>query len=247
MHEKWLVALDEVNIVTVASQQAADRLVTGTAQHRRAGNLVTVEVEYGQHRAIASSVEKLDSFPRAFERCGFRFTVADHRDRDELGVIEYCAERMGQHVTELATFVNRTRCRRTDMTGRTAGRRELAEQPCHTSDVQAHRRIHLGIRSFEIYVCQNCRTAVPWPCEINNVEIIACNDAIEVRVDKVLPRRRSPMAEQPRLDVLVAQWLAKQRIAKQKDLPDGEIVSRAPIGVDREQLVVIHGFGDHVF
>jgi hypothetical protein len=38
--------------------------------------------------------------------------------------------------------------------------------------------------------------------------------------------------EEPRLHVLRAQRLAQKRVVEQVDLPDGEIVGGAPVGVE---------------
>ena len=66
--------------------------------------------------------------------------------------------------------------------------------------------------------------------------------AVEVGVDEVQARRRAPVAEQARLDVLGLQRLAEQRIVEQIDLADGEIVGRAPVAVYEFELREV-GFG----
>ena len=53
---------------------------------------------------------------------------------------------------------------------------------------------------------------------------------------KFSPGRRAEVAEQPRLDVLGAQGLSKQRIVEQVDLADGEIVGGSPVRVDELEL-----------
>jgi hypothetical protein len=57
---------------------------------------------------------------------------------------------------------------------------------------------------------------------------------------QVQARGGPPVAEQPRLDVLERQRLAQQRVAEQLelDLPDGEIVRRAPPRDEAAQLVL---------
>jgi hypothetical protein len=57
------------------------------------------------------------------------------------------------------------------------------------------------------------------------------DNAIEMRVDKVQARRRSPVTEQARFDVFEFERLAQQRIIKQINLPDRKIIRRAPVGV----------------
>jgi len=54
--------------------------------------------------------------------------------------------------------------------------------------------------------------------DVDHVEVVLLDDAVEVNVAEVLPRRRAPVAEQPRLDVLQLKRLAQQRIVEQVDL-----------------------------
>jgi hypothetical protein len=62
-------------------------------------------------------------------------------------------------------------------------------------------------------------------------------------VQQVEARRRAPVPEQARLDVLWSQRLAEQRVAEEIDLADREVVRRAPIRVD--QLKVVSGERRH--
>jgi hypothetical protein len=52
------------------------------------------------------------------------------------------------------------------------------------------------------------------------------------------------VAEQPGLNVFDPQRLAQQRVLKQVDLADGEVVSGAPVGVDALQLSAERGLLD---
>ena len=69
-------------------------------------------------------------------------------------------------------------------------------------------------------------------CDVQHREILGFNDAVEMSVDKIQPRRRPPMAEQARLDMLPFQRLFQQWIVEQINLSDGEIVCRSPVGMD---------------
>jgi hypothetical protein len=72
------------------------------------------------------------------------------------------------------------------------------------------------------------------------------DDAIEVHVNEVEPGRGSPMSKQPRLDVLSAQRLTQQRIVHKIDLPNGQVVGRAPIGIHGFQHAPVQGLRDIV-
>src|SRR5438477_405191 len=84
-----------------------------------------------------------------------------------------------------------------------------------------------------LFECQ----LVPGTGDEDHVQILALDDPVEVGVEEVEPRGGAPVAEQPWLDVLAPQRLTQERVVEEVDLPDGEIVGRAPVGVDvREQL-----------
>ena len=72
--------------------------------------------------------------------------------------------------------------------------------------------------------------------DVDRVQVARLDLPVEVRVDEVQARRGAPVAEQPRLDVLVAQRLAHQRVVEQIDLPHGEVVGGTPVGVDQVKV-----------
>ena len=63
------------------------------------------------------------------------------------------------------------------------------------------------------------------------------DDAVQVHVDEVLPRRRAPVAEQHVLDVAERERPPQQRVVAEIDLADRQVVRGAPVGVHAlEQL-----------
>ena len=77
-----IVALDEIRLVAVAREAAVAARHRGIRrEHRRIGDLVAVEVQDRQHRAVARRIEKLVGMPGGGERAGFGLAVADRRRR----------------------------------------------------------------------------------------------------------------------------------------------------------------------
>ncbi len=66
---------------------------------------------------------------------------------------------------------------------------------------------------------------------VDHVEIMFDDQPVEVDVKHIEPRRRSPMPEQPRLDVIDRQRLFEQRVLAQIDLADRQIIRRTPVGM----------------
>jgi hypothetical protein len=76
---------------------------------------------------------------------------------------------------------------------------------------------------------------VPGAGDEEHVHVVFFDHAIQVDVNKVQPRRRAPVAEQARLDMLRHERLLQQRIIVEINLPDRQVVRRAPIGVNFRQ------------
>src|SRR5690242_17191469 len=66
----------------------------------------------------------------------------------------------------------------------------------------------------------------------DNVQAKLLDKAIQVNIDEVQTGSSAPVAEQARLDVFELERLPKQRIFVEIDLADGNVIGRAPIGVD---------------
>ena len=78
---------------------------------------------------------------------------------------------------------------------------------------------------------------MPRPDDVNHVQIITLDDPVEVRAKHVEARRRAPVPEQARLDVLTLERLPQERVGEQVDLPDREIIRGPPVGVELAELV----------
>jgi hypothetical protein len=102
-----------------------------------------------------------------------------------------------------------------------AGKAELLEEALNPLRILRHCVVVLGVRAFEIGVGDEPRSTVARAREIDHVEVVRLDHAVQVRVDEIQPRRRAPVAEQPRLDVRAFEALRQQRVVEQVDLADG--------------------------
>ncbi len=202
VHGRGVVTLDEVHVVPVTLEHGRDRVVRCSPEHGRAGDLVAVEMEDGQHRAVAHGVEEVDPLPRARQRSGLGLTVTDDARDDEIRVVERGAERVDERVAELATLVDRPRCRNAHVARHAAGRRELPEQPAHAVVVLRHHRVHLAVGAFEVHVGEDGGATVTGAGDEDDVGVAIADDPVEVRVQEAETGRRAPVPEQAWLDVL---------------------------------------------
>ena len=126
---------------------------------------------------------------------------------------------------------------RGDVAGDAAGEAELLEQPLHPLRVLADVRVDLAVGAFEVGVGDQRRAAVPRADDVDHVQVVALDDPVEVDAEHVQARRRAPVAEQPRLDVLALQRLLQERVVEQVDLADRQVVGGPPVGVHLAELV----------
>ena len=84
---------------------------------------------------------------------------------------------------------------------------ELLEQPSKTLLILSDVGIDLAVGSLEISIGDDAGATVTWANDINHVQIGFLDHAIQMRVDEIQAGRRSPMTQQPRLDVAQAKRL----------------------------------------
>src|SRR5262249_55762062 len=111
------------------------------------------------------------------------------------------------------------------------------EEPLHALLVLRDARVDLAVGAFEIGVGDDAGATVAGAGDVNRVEVVLLDDPVEVDVNEVEAGRGPPVAEQPRLDVLLGQRLLQERVVVEVDLPHREIVRRAPVGVDLLELI----------
>src|SRR5205814_2180991 len=72
VHRGRVVALDEVRRVAVTAHQGFQLVMVDAGEHRGVGDLVAVEVQDGQHAAVAGRVEELVAVPAGGQRSRLR-------------------------------------------------------------------------------------------------------------------------------------------------------------------------------
>jgi hypothetical protein len=74
--------------------------------------------------------------------------------------------------------------------------------------------------------------------DVDHVQVVLVDHPVQVDVDEVQTGRRAPMAQEPRLDVLLGQRLLEQRVVVEIDLADRQVVGGAPVRVDQRPFLV---------
>ena len=231
VHLGRVVALDEARLPPAAAEEHLELLVADAGKERGVGDLEAVEVQNRQHRAVRDGVDELVAVPRGGERAGLGLAVADDAGGDQVGVIHHGTEGVRERVAQLAALMDRARRLGRDMARDAAGERKLFEQALHAGRVARDVRVHVGVRAVEIVLRDHGVAAVAGAGEVDHVEVIFVDDAVEVRVDEVLAGHSAPVADDLLFDVALGQPPAQQRVVEQVELAGGQIVRRAPPGV----------------
>ena len=170
--------------------------------------------------------------PGRGQRPGLGLAVTHHTGHDKLGIIERGAEGVAQGVAEFAAFMDRSRRAGGHVAGNAAGKRKLREeffQPCF---ILADVRINLAVAAFQIGIGHQCRAAMAGTGDIDHVQVVFFNDAIQMHIDEILARRGAPMSHHQRFDVRLCQLFAEQRIVVQIDLAHRQVIGGPPIRID---------------
>jgi hypothetical protein len=243
MDLRRVVTADQMRFVPVATHEIQQLGLRDTGQDSGIGDLVLVQGQDRHHRPVPGGIDELIAVPTRCQRTGLGLTVADHTEHGQVRVVEGRAVRVHQRVTQLATFVKRSRRLRCTMARHPTRIRELPEERRHPLLVPGSVAVQLRIRAFQPCAGVRARTTMPRTGNENGAQP-ACQDlAVRVCPHQVQARDRAEMTEQPGLDVLRRQRLAQQRIRPQVDLADGQIVRRSPPRVDQLQLTAIQRAG----
>ena len=237
VHGARLIALDEDRRVAIALEQIRELLGADAGEHRRIGDLVAVEMQDRQHRAVGRRIEELVSVPGCREWPGLGLAVADDAGNDQPRIVEHRAESVREGIAELAALVDGAR-RLGGRVARNAAREgELAEEAAHALLVLRHLGVELAVGAFEPCVRDDARRPMARPRDEEQIEVPRLDEPIEMHVDEVEPGCGAPMAEEPRLHVLDLERLAKQRVGKEIDLPYREEIRRTPPSVHQTLLL----------
>src|SRR6267378_1071950 len=116
--------------------------------------------------------------------------------------------------------------------------RELRDEPLHALLIGRDVRIHPSVSSFEIGVRDQAWPAMSWAGDINHVQVVLLDEPVQMNIDEVQSWCGSPMAEKPRLDMVLCQRLLEQRVVEEIDLSDRQVVGGPPIRIHQSSFLV---------
>ena len=207
VHRLRVVPFHEVWRIPVPPKQLFQLLVTDAGKNCRPGDLVAVKVQDRQHRSVMDRVEKLVGVPARRQGTGLRLSISNHTGHDQVGIVKRCSKGVRQRIPQLAPFVDRTRRFGGHMTRNAAGKRELFEQPLHPRSVLCDMGIGFRVTPLQIGVGHQTRTTMPRTSDVQDIEVMCLDHTVQMDVDKIQSRSRSPVADKARLHMLQSQRL----------------------------------------
>ena len=231
VHLTGLVPFDEMGGIAVPAEEVIQLLVADPGQDAGIGDLVAVQVEDRQHHPVGHRVQEFVGVPARRQRPRLRLAVAHDTGDDQVGVVESRPVRVRDGVSQLTPLVNRAGSLRGHVARNAAGKRELGEEALHALLVLGDARIDLAVRRLEVGVRDQPGPPMPGPGDVDHVEVVLLDHPVQVGVDEVQSGRGPPVAEEPRLDVLLGQRLLEQRVVVEVDLADRQVVGGPPVRV----------------
>ena len=224
--------VDHLHRPPLGLEQLVQLGVAGPGQERGVGDLPAVEVEDGQHRAVAHRVEEGGAVPAGGQGAGLGLAVAHDARHHQVGVVEGGAEGVGQRVAQLAPFVDRAGHGGPGVAGHAAGEREPFHQAGQADAVAGHVGVVLAEAALQPRRGDSARAAVAGSGHAQHVEVVGHDQPVEVGVDQVQPGRGAPVAEEAGLEVLDVERLGEQRVVEQVDLGCRDVVGGPPESVE---------------
>src|SRR5208283_1613032 len=116
MHRRRVVPLDEIWRVAITAEKLLELFFRDARQHCRIGDLVTVEMQYGEDRAIRGGIEEFIGVPARSQGARFRLAIADDASDNQIWIVESGAESVREGIAELAALMNGAGSFRRDVT-----------------------------------------------------------------------------------------------------------------------------------
>src|SRR5262245_23074529 len=106
---------------------------------------------------------------------------------------------MRQRISEFPALMDGAGRLRGDMAWDPARERKLLEESLHPLFVLRNVRVDLAVGPFQVCVRNQPGAAMARSGDVNRVEVVLLDDAVEMNVHEIQAGRRPPMAQQARL------------------------------------------------
>jgi hypothetical protein len=128
VHPLRVGAFDQIGLVPKTSEQTLQLIAVDSRQHGWVGDLVSVQMQDGQHRPVTDRIDELVPMPGGRQGTRLGLAIANHCRHDQVRIVKSRSERMGEAVAELPTFVNGARNLGSTVAAEAPGKGEAPEE-----------------------------------------------------------------------------------------------------------------------
>src|SRR5215217_1011067 len=195
----------------------------------------------GKTAPSRAGLRKLMDFQEPSSGPGLGLAIADDSSDEEVRVVEGSTEGVGEDVAELTALVDRAWGGHAHVARHPTGGRESPEKPLHPRGVLRNIGVDFGVGAFEVHVRQDGRTAVTRTRQVDGVQVMHPDEAVDVDVDEAETRRGPPVPQEARLYVRRIQRLAQEGVGLQVDLAYCQVVCGLPVAMHPTEQIVREG------
>src|SRR5262249_1620551 len=137
MHAGRVAPFYKTRLVTKPDEQGFHLFMTNAGQERWVIDLVTIEMQYREHRPVRDRVEKLIAVPARGQRSRLCCAIPHHHQRYQIWVIVDCAVTERDAVAQFAALMDASGRLRSGVAADSTGERELFKESLHPGQVLA--------------------------------------------------------------------------------------------------------------
>ena len=152
VHGHRIIAFYEIRFPATALEESFHLFVRDTGEQRRVADLISVQMQDRKNRTVADWIQEFIGMPGCCQRACLRLTVTNNCHSDQIRVIEYSAECMGDRISKFTTFIDGTRRLRCTVARNSAREGELFEHLSHSFGILADVRIYFTVRTFQVCI-----------------------------------------------------------------------------------------------
>jgi hypothetical protein len=220
-----------IGLIAESLEVVGELLVTHRSVDRRTGDLVAVDMENRKYGARLRWIEELVAVPRSSEWAALSLTVADDTGDDQFGIVEDGSEGSGERVSKFATLKDCARSPRIRMTRKSARPTEHLDEMCRALFIELELGIVVMKRALGEEIGDDGRRSMARSSDKHHVEMMSLDEIIEMCVDEVESRNRSPVSKNSILDIILLELISKKTVLLEIELGRAEVVRIAQVEI----------------
>jgi hypothetical protein len=106
VHDLRIITFHEARRPAATFKKIGQIVAIDPGEDRWVADLIAIEMQDRQHRAVGDGAQKLVGLPSGREWPGFGLTVTDDAGNNQIGIVKGCTECVAQRIAEFSAFMN---------------------------------------------------------------------------------------------------------------------------------------------